>query len=141
MSIVFCFLHEFYSSPIGGHAGITRTLARLKAQFYWPKMQDVKLLGQKCLICQQAKTSNTLLAGLLQSLPIPHQVWEDVAMYFITGLPNSVGLFLIGDTFLSIMVVIDRLTKYAHFLPLKADYSSKTVAEAFMNNIVNCEIT
>ncbi|MCI00250.1 transposon TF2-1 polyprotein, partial [Trifolium medium] len=109
-------LHEFHSSPIGGHAGITRTLARLKAQFYWPKMQeDVKSFVQKCLICQQAKTSNTLPAGLLQPLPIPQQVWEDVAMDFITGLPNSLGLSVV-------MVVIDRLTKYAHFLPLKADY-------------------
>lgn len=123
-------LQEYHSSPIGGHAGITRTLARLKAQFYWPKMQeDVKAYIQKCLICQQAKSNNTLPAGLLQPLPIPQQVWEDVAMDFITGLPNSFGLSVI-------MVVIDRLTKYAHFIPLKADYNSKVVAEAFMSHIV-----
>jgi hypothetical protein len=68
-------LQEFHSSPIGGHAGITRTMARLKAQFYWPKMQeDVKAFVQRCVICQQAKTSNTLPAGLLQPLPIPQQV-------------------------------------------------------------------
>jgi HPt (histidine-containing phosphotransfer) domain-containing protein len=53
-------LQEFHSSPIGGHAGITRTMARLKAQFYWPKMQeDVKAFVQRCVICQQAKTSQT----------------------------------------------------------------------------------
>lgn len=123
-------LQEFHSSPIGGHAGITRTLARVKAQFYWPKMQEhIKAFVHKCLICQQAKVSNTLPAGLLQPLPITHQVWEDVAMDFIMGLPTSFGLSVI-------MVVIDRLTKYAHFVPLKADYNSKTVAEAFMNHIV-----
>lgn len=123
-------LQEYHSSPIGGHAGVTRTLARLKAQFYWPRMQeDVKVYIQKCLICQQAKSDNTLPAGLLQPLPIPQQVWEDVAMDFITGLPNSFGWTVI-------MVVIDKLIKYAHFVPLKADYSSKVVAEAFMNNIV-----
>ncbi|KAI5384443.1 hypothetical protein KIW84_071452, partial [Lathyrus oleraceus] len=45
-------LHEFHISPIGGHVGITRTLARLEAQFYWPKMQeDVKTFVHKCLIC------------------------------------------------------------------------------------------
>lgn len=128
--LVHILLFEFHSSPIGGHAGITRTMARLKAQFYWPKMQeDVKTFNQKCLICQQAKTSHTSPADLLQPLPIPHQVWEDIAMDFITRLPISFG-------FSVIMVVIDRLTKYAHCLPLKADYSSKSVDESFMNNIV-----
>jgi hypothetical protein len=53
-------------------------------------------------------------------------VWEDIAMYFITGLPLSFGNTVI-------MVVIDRLTKYAHFIPLKTDYTTKVVAEAFMN--------
>ncbi|MCI36826.1 hypothetical protein A2U01_0058049, partial [Trifolium medium] len=85
-------LYEYYSSPIGGHAGITRTLARLSSQFYWPKMRDdVRTYIQQCTICQQAKTTNTLPAGLLQPLPIPQQVWEDIAMDFITGLPNSFG--------------------------------------------------
>jgi len=123
-------LQEYHSSPIGGHVGITRTLARLKAQFYWPKMQKhVQEYVQNCVICQQAQVSNTLPSGLLQPLPIPQQVWEDIAMNFITGLP-------IVNVFSVIMVVIDKLTKYAHFLTLKADYSSKTVAEAFMSNIV-----
>ncbi|PNX93307.1 Ty3/gypsy retrotransposon protein [Trifolium pratense] len=123
-------LPEYHSSPIGGHAGITRTMARLKAQFYWPKMQEqVQEYVQNCVICQQAKVSNTLPSGLLQPLPIPQQVWKDIAMDFITGLP-------IVNGFSVIMVVVDRLTKYAHFLTLKAYYSSKTVAEAFMSNIV-----
>jgi hypothetical protein len=123
-------LFEFHTSPVGGHAGITRTLARIKSQFYWPTMKnDVADYVQSCLVCQQAKTTNNLPAGLLQPLPIPAQVWEDVAMDFITGLPLSHGYTVI-------MVVVDRLTKYAHFIPMKTDYTSKSVAEAFMNNIV-----
>jgi hypothetical protein len=123
-------LKEFHSSPIGGHAGITRTLARIQAQFYWPAMKhDITEYVQQCAICQQAKTTNTLPAGLLQPLPIPSQVWDDIAMDFIIGLPLSHG-------YTTIMVVVDRLTKYAHFIPMKNDYTSKTVAEAFMNNIV-----
>jgi hypothetical protein len=103
-------LKEYHSSPIGGHAGVTRTLARVQAQFYWSKMkQDVKDFVAKCTICQQAKSLNTTPMGLLQPLPIPQQVWEDIAMDFITGLPNSFG-------FTVIMVVIDRLTKYSHFI-------------------------
>jgi hypothetical protein len=123
-------LKEYHSSPIGGHAGVTRTLARVQAQFYWSKMkQDVKDFVAKCTICQQAKSLNTTPIGLLQPLPIPQQVWEDIAMDFITGLPNSFG-------FTVIMVVIDRLTKYSHFIAQKTDYTSKTVAEAFMSYVV-----
>ncbi|MCH81226.1 retrotransposon protein [Trifolium medium] len=122
-------LNEFHTSHIGGHAGVTRTMARIRAQFYWKNMrEDIKKYVQHCVICQQAKSINSVPAGLLQPLPIPNQVWEDVAMDFITGLPNSFG-------FSVIMVVIDRLTKYSHFVAQKADYSSKTVAEAFMTNI------
>ncbi|MCI17844.1 hypothetical protein A2U01_0038995 [Trifolium medium] len=91
--------------------------------------EDIRNYVQHCVIYQQAKSINSVPAGLLQPLPIPNQVWEDVAMDFITGLPNSFG-------FSVIMVVIDRLTKYSHFVAQKTDYSSKTVAEAFMSNIV-----
>jgi hypothetical protein len=123
-------LQEYHASPIGGHAGITRTMARISAEFYWPNMKSaVHKFITECLICQQAKHMTTLPAGLLQPLPIPTQVWEDVTMDFITGLPLSCG-------FTVILVVVDRLTKYAHFMPLKPDYSSKSVAEVFMTNIV-----
>jgi hypothetical protein len=123
-------LLEFHSSPICGHAGIARTLARISAQFFWPQMkQEIKDFVQQCLICQQAKHDTRAPAGLLQPLPIPEQVWEDVAMDFITGIPPSHGYTVI-------MVVIDRLTKYSHFSPLKVDYNSKTVVETFMKTVV-----
>jgi hypothetical protein len=91
--------------------------------------QEIKDFVQQCLICQQAKYDTRAPAGLLQPLPIPEQVWEDVAMNFITGLPTSHGYTVI-------MVVIDRLTKYSHFSPLKVDYNSKIVAETFMKTVV-----
>lgn len=123
-------LHEYHNSPIGGHAGVTRTLARVSSQFYWPNMKyDIKDFVQQCAICQQAKVAHTLPTGLLQPLPIPQQIWEDITMDFITGLPNSFS-------FTMIMVVIDRLSKYGHFIALKSDYSSKTVAQAFMLHVV-----
>jgi hypothetical protein len=83
----------------------------------------------ECVISQQAKSLNTSPAGLLQPLPIPSQIWEDVAMDFIIGLPPSFG-------FTVIMVEIDRLSKYAHFAALKSDHTSKQVAEKFMLHIV-----
>ncbi|MCH91013.1 transposon Tf2-1 polyprotein, partial [Trifolium medium] len=90
---------------------------------------DITTFVKNCSICQQAKHSTTLPAGLLSPLPIPSQVWEDIAMDFITGLPMSCGYTVI-------LVVVDRLTKFGHFIPLKSDYDSRSVAEVFVQNIV-----
>jgi hypothetical protein len=123
-------LFEFHSSPIGEHSSITRTMARIASQFYWPHMrQHIVAFIKHCVICQQAKTTTITPAGLLTPLPIPTLVWADIAMDFITGLPPSNG-------FTVILVVIDRFTKYAHFFPLKSDFDSKKVAEIFMQNIL-----
>ena len=85
-------MHEFHSSKTGGHAGVTKIVARISAQFHWPKMQhDIRKFVRECRICQQAKVDQALLAGLLQPLPIPQEVWEDIAMDFITNLPSSHG--------------------------------------------------
>lgn len=68
-------------------------------------------------------------AGLLNPLPIPDCIWEDIAMDFITGLPPVRGYSVI-------IVVVDRLSKYAHLVPLRTAYTSQSVAEAFFHNIV-----
>ncbi|XP_072062044.1 uncharacterized protein [Arachis hypogaea] len=77
----------------------------------------------------QAKAETTKLAGLLQPFPIPHQVWDDICIDFITSLPTSHGYSVI-------MVVIDRLTEFAHFIALRRDFDSKTVSDAFIKHIV-----
>lgn len=123
-------LLEFHSSPIGGHAGVTRSLSRLQANFFWPSMKtDVQRFVEECTVCQQAKHSQLHPAGLLQPLPIPQQVWEDIAMDFITGLPSSRGYQVI-------LVVVDRLSKYAHFATLKSNFKSAQVAERFFDVVV-----
>ena len=114
---------------MGGHAGRTKTIARICSQFYWPKMQeDIKSYIRCCSICQQAKVDQAVPAGLLQPLPIPQQIWEDIAMDFITNLPSSHG-------YSTIMVIVDRLSKFGHFIALKAEFNSKLVANAFINNV------
>jgi len=86
---------------------------------------DVSKFMQHCLVCQQAKFENVSPVWLLQPLPIPVQIWKDVAMDFIIRLPNSLG-------FTVIMMVVDRLSKYGHFATLKTYYNSRMVAEVFM---------
>lgn len=102
-------LQGFHSSPLGGPAGVNRTKARISSQFFWPPMaNNIKDFVSKCLICQQAKASNALPAGLSQPLPIPTQIWEDLSIDFITSLPSSNSLKVI-------LIVVYRLSKYSHF--------------------------
>lgn len=83
----------------------------------------------RCQQCQQSKVETMSPAGLLQPLPIPTKVWNDISMDFIGGLPRVVK----HDT---IFVVVDRLTKSAHFILLGHAYSASEVAHSFINNIV-----
>ncbi|XP_077219595.1 uncharacterized protein LOC143853740 [Tasmannia lanceolata] len=83
-------LQEFHSSPVGGHAGISRTMARIGLNFHWAGLKkDVRDFVSTCVICQQTKSQHTTPSGLLQPLPIPEQILKDWAMDFITSLPNS----------------------------------------------------
>ena len=102
-----------HSSAVGGHSGQRATYQRVKRMFYWKGLkQQVETFIQQCAVCQHAKHLNTKPAGLLQPLPIPQGVWQDLSLDFVEGLPKS-------DGFSVILVVVDRLTKYAHFFPLK----------------------
>ncbi|KAD4180155.1 hypothetical protein E3N88_28746 [Mikania micrantha] len=123
-------LRETHATPMGGHGGFLKTYKRVSLQFFWPKLkQDVRTYVQECLICQQQKYETLAQAGLLQPLRIPNRVWEDISLDFIVGLPVSHRV----DT---IMVVVDRLSKYAHFLALKHPFTAKIVAAVFCNEVV-----
>ncbi|KAL6332953.1 hypothetical protein AAG906_019964 [Vitis piasezkii] len=85
-------LFEFHDSPYGGHSGVLRTYKQLTQQFYWPSMHKViQQYVTSCTVFQKNKAETLSPVGLLQPLPIPCQVWDDITMDFIEGLPPSNG--------------------------------------------------
>jgi hypothetical protein len=122
-------LHLVHDNPTAGHSGYQKTLHRAKQDFYWPGLRsDIRHYIRGCDMCQRHKHETLLPFGFLQPLPIPTQVWADISMDFIEGLPLSQGASVI-------MVVVDRLSKYAHFIPIAHPFRTTKIANVFMNNV------
>ncbi|WVZ83700.1 LOW QUALITY PROTEIN: hypothetical protein U9M48_030821 [Paspalum notatum var. saurae] len=101
------------------HASAPGRAFRIKLLVYWPGMkQDIAAFVKQCPVCQKNKSENTPYPGLLQQLPIPDMAWTHISMDFIEGLPTSNSKNVI-------LVVVDRFTKYAHFIPLSHPYTAQ----------------
>jgi hypothetical protein len=106
------------------------TYYRLKKLFIWKGIKgDVENFIKQRNTCQHAKHERTHPAGLLQPLSVPQKAWQGISMDFIEGLPKS-------DGFNSMLVVVDRFSKYAHFIPLKHPFSAKEVAQQILDVVV-----
>ena len=88
----------------------------------------IKAVLQQCETCQLARPERVPYPGLLQPLPIPSKPWEMMTMDFIERLPPS-------HQFNCLLVVIDKLSKYGHFIALKRPCTANTVAEAFLDRV------
>lgn len=118
-------LHE---SPMRGHSGQRECLQRIQHLFYWPGMKgDIIQFIRQCDICQRNKGEHRHYPGLLQPLPIPSQAWSQITMDFVEKLAKSGGF----DT---VLVVIDRLTKFGHFIP-DSSILSITSGSSFIDNV------
>ena len=118
-----------HDSQLGGHSGIQASYLRAKQLFHWPGMhRDIKDTILQCDTCRKCKNEHTAYPGLLQPLPIPQYSWSHVTMDFIEGLPMSER----RDT---IMVVVDRFTKLAHFISLSHPFDAPAVARLFLDHI------
>jgi hypothetical protein len=104
----------------------------LKQRFWWTKMKiEIAKYVARCDTCHRVKVEHLKSAGMLQPLPIPSWKWEDISMDFITGLPKT------SRGFDSIWVIVDHLTKTAHFVPVKTDYRASRYAKIYVARIMS----
>lgn len=113
------------------HSGYFKTYNRLSNVYYWTKMsRDIKRFVSTCDVCQKIKPRKHAPFGLLQSIAVPDQPFQVVSMDFIPWLPVSEG-------FNSILVIVDKLTKYGIFIPVKMEMSSEETARTFFKNVIS----
>jgi hypothetical protein len=124
-------LCEAHESNYSIHSGGNKMYHDLKATYWWYGMnRDVAEYIDLCDTCQRVKAKHQQPAGLLQPLQVPEWKWEEIVMYFIVGLLRT------QSGYDSIWVIVDQLTKVAHFIPDKTTYSGPQLAELYVSRIV-----
>jgi hypothetical protein len=122
-------LFALHTGAVGGHSRYEVTYKRVKHLFAWPKLKlIVQQFVEQCTICQQGKSERVGYPGLLAPLPIPEGAWQMFTLNFIESLPKSIS-------YNYILVVVDKFSKYAHFLPLSHPFTALQVAVIFLNNV------
>ena len=118
--------HDF---PSAGHFGFNKTMELISRDFWWPQMwKSVKEFVTTCDICSRSKIPRHRPYGLLRLFEIPKKPWTSISMNFIVDLPPSKG-------FDSIFIVVDRLTKMAHFVSCNKIMTSEETARLFIDNV------
>jgi hypothetical protein len=111
-------LDEAHTTRYSIHPRSTRMYHDLRQQFWWTRMKrEVARYVSECDTCRKVKTEYMKHGGLLQPLSIPEWKWDDISMDFIVGLP------LTACKFDSIWVIVDRLSKSVHFIPVHTNYN------------------
>lgn len=123
-------LSEAHDQPFGGaHAGPERLWQNLSSRFYWPRMKvDIIKYCESCDTCQKTKNSNFKKFGLLIPNPIPSRPYESISMDFVVNLPWS-------EEYNAILVIVDRLTKHAQFIPCTTGLDTEGFAYLFVKHV------
>ena len=125
-------LDEAHTTRYSIHPGSNKMYQDLKQKFWWTKMKiEIARYVAQCDTCRKVKAIHLKSTGELQPLPIPAWKWDDISLDFIVGLPK------IAKGFDSIWVIVDHLTKTAHFLPVKTSYHTSTYAQIYFDRILS----
>ncbi|OBS15594.1 hypothetical protein FPOA_20713 [Fusarium poae] len=130
-------VREIHEHPLHGHQGVTKTLKRLQSHYDWPNMRRlVETVIKQCDVCMRTKSQRHKPYGTLQALPVAQRPWDSITMDFITKLPlseePSTGIF-----YDSIMVIVDRLTKFSYYLPYREATDAEELAYVFYRHVVS----
>ncbi|KAL8117783.1 hypothetical protein AgCh_015616 [Apium graveolens] len=124
-------LQEAHSSRYSIHPGSTKMYRDLKKNYWWPDMKrEIAEWVSKYYTCQRVKAEHQRPSGLLQPLEIPEWKWEHITMDFIVGLPRT------RANHDAIWVIVNRLTKSAHFLPINERFSLDKLVHMYLKEIV-----
>src|SRR3954467_10856147 len=125
-------MKEAHDTPLCIHPGSTKMYQDIRQRFWWSNMkQDIARYVAECDVCRRIKAEHQRPAGTLQPISIPEWKWDHVEMDFVTGFPKSQK----GND--AILVVIDRLSKVAHFLAVKETITASQLATLYMSRIVS----
>ena len=103
----------------------------LRENYWWPNMKnEIAKFVSKCLTCQKVKAEHRHPSGELQKIELPEWKWEQITMDFVVGLPRTTS----GND--AIWVIVDRLTKSAHFIAIKTTHSVEKLAEVYVSQVV-----
>jgi hypothetical protein len=123
-------LHDHHEAVTAGHRGATKTIKTLQHQYYWGSLaKDVRDYVRTCDACQRAKSDSRRCAGLFTSHAPPMTKWSEGSFDFMFELPETDS----GNTGLA--VVVDKLSKLAHFMPLKPNISAQDLAYVYIQEI------
>nr|GFA15644.1 putative reverse transcriptase domain-containing protein [Tanacetum cinerariifolium] len=124
-------MHESHKSKYSIHPSSDKMYQDLKQLYWWPNMKaNIATYVSKCLTCSKVKAEHQKPFGFLVQPEIPKWKWEKITMDFITKLPKTTNGY---DT---IWVIVDRLTKYAHFLPMKENDPMEKLMKLYMKEVV-----
>lgn len=129
-------LTAWHDGPVLGHPGTVKMLEMLKKTYYFPRMRNaIEEYIRSCSICRRNKHDRHAPYGLLQPLQVPQRPWESVAMDFIVKLPASADP-VTGESYDSILVIVDRFTKFGRFIPYRETWGAKELAHIFVKYVV-----
>jgi hypothetical protein len=113
------------------HLGSTKMYHDLSQQFWWARMKhETARYVSECDTCRKVKPDYMKPGGLLQPLSVSDWKWDDISIDFIVGLP------LTARKYNSIWVIVDRLTKFAHFIPVNTNYNVQKYAEIYVARVL-----
>ncbi|XP_071705189.1 uncharacterized protein [Rutidosis leptorrhynchoides] len=125
-------LNEAHKTRYSIHPGVGKMYQDLKTHYWWPNLKtDVATYVGECLTCSKVKAEHQKPSGLLQQPEIPEWKWDGITMDFITKLPKTAWGY---DT---IWVIVDRLTKSAHFLPIKETDRMEKLLRLYIKEVVS----